>query len=84
MPNVQMAAELGERFREYKLGGAISIDGTLLELFASGSGTFTILKTLPAGSSCIVDFGAGWQSAMPPKAETAHDQGDLSGRMDTY
>lgn len=84
MPHIQMAAELGDRFQEYKLGGGISVDGTLLELFASTSGTFTVLKTLPAGLSCIVDFGVGWQSVTPPEVEATRNQGDLTDRTDTY
>ena len=43
-------------------GTASQSDGTLVEIFLAPSGTFTVIKTTPAGLSCVVDFGEGWQT----------------------
>jgi hypothetical protein len=46
---------------------AIGIDGnsTLVEIFASKAGTWTIVVTRPNGSSCVVGAGDSWEE-MPP------------------
>jgi hypothetical protein len=45
------------------LGRGVSNDGTLIEIFmAQKDGTFTVIKTTPDGTSCVVDFGEGWQT----------------------
>lgn len=51
------------------LGGTTA---ALYEVFASESGTFTILMSRPDGLSCIVAAGKGWrQVGEPPKQEEA-------------
>ena len=54
--------QLRAHFDEKVLGRGISSDGTLIEIFMSPKGTFTVIKTTPAGMSCVVDFGDGWQT----------------------
>ena len=54
----KLSAEYGEKV----LGHGVSGDGTLVEIFLAPSGTFTVIKTTPAGLSCVVDFGEGWQT----------------------
>ena len=36
-------------------------DGTLLEVFVSPQGTWTVLVSSPQGHSCIAAIGEGWQ-----------------------
>jgi len=84
MPHDEMAAEIGRRFEEFKISGGLSIDGALVELFASRGGTFTILKKVPSGLSCIVDFGVGWRSVTPPEAEATGHQGGPADSIDSY
>jgi hypothetical protein len=56
-------AKLRQEFGEKVLGRGVSNDGTLLEIFmAQKDGTFTVIKTTPDGTSCVVDFGEGWQT----------------------
>jgi hypothetical protein len=61
-PHEELEGELRQAYNEKKLGHGISGDGNLVEIFMSSAGSFTVIKTSPAGVSCIVDFGEGWQS----------------------
>jgi len=54
----KLRAEYGEKI----LGRGVSGDGTLVEIYLAPSGSFTVIKTTPAGLSCVVDFGEGWQT----------------------
>ena len=54
----KLRAEYGEKI----LGHGVSGDGTLVEIYLAQSGSFTVIKTTPAGLSCVVDFGEGWQT----------------------
>jgi hypothetical protein len=54
----KLHAEYGEKI----VGHGLSRDGTLLEIYLAPSGSFTVIKTTPAGLSCVVDFGEGWQT----------------------
>ena len=49
-------------YGEKILGHGVSSDGTLVEIYLAPSGSFTVIKTTPAGLSCVVDFGEGWQT----------------------
>src|SRR5215475_2081503 len=63
LPHDSADAKLRTEFGEKVLGRGISKDGTLLEIFmAQKDGTFTVIKTTPQGTSCVVDFGEGWQT----------------------
>ncbi len=58
----QVEEQLHRTYNEKKIGHGVSGDGNLIEVFMSSTGNFTVIKTSPAGVSCIVDFGEGWQS----------------------
>ena len=62
LPHEQAEQQLHRTYNEKKIGHGISGDGNLIEVFMSSAGSFTVIKTSPAGVSCIVDFGEGWQS----------------------
>jgi hypothetical protein len=62
MPHESADDKLRAEFGEKVLGHGVSGDGTLVEIFLAPSGTFTVIKTTPAGLSCVVDFGEGWQT----------------------
>jgi hypothetical protein len=62
LPHDSADEKLGSEFGEKVLGRGVSSDGTLVEIFLSSSGTFTVMKTTPKGMSCVVDFGEGWQT----------------------
>jgi len=62
MPHEGADDKLRTEYGEKVLGHGVSKDGTLVEIFLAPSGTFTVIKTTPAGLSCVVDFGEGWQT----------------------
>lgn len=62
LPHDSAGDKLRAEFGEKVLGRGVSSDGTLVEIFLSPSGTFTVIKTTPKGMSCVVDFGEGWQT----------------------
>ncbi len=62
MPHEGADDKLRAEYGEKVLGHGVSKDGTLVEIFLAPSGTFTVIKTTPAGLSCVVDFGEGWQT----------------------
>lgn len=62
LPHDSADDKLRAEFGEKVLGRGVSSDGTLVEIFLSQSGTFTVIKTTPKGMSCVVDFGEGWQT----------------------
>jgi hypothetical protein len=51
------------RYKEQLSGRGISLaDGTLMELYLSEDGTFSILKSWPNGMTCLSHSGTDWQS----------------------
>ena len=62
LPHDSAGDKLRAEFGEKVLGRGVSSDGTLVEIFLSSRGTFTVIKTTPKGMSCVVDFGEGWQT----------------------
>ena len=62
MPHEGADDKLRLEYGEKVLGHGVSKDGTLVEIYLAQSGSFTVIKTTPAGLSCVVDFGEGWQT----------------------
>lgn len=62
MPHDGAGDKLHAEYGEKIAGHGLSRDGTLLEIYLAPSGSFTVIKTTPAGLSCVVDFGEGWQT----------------------
>ena len=62
MPHEGAGDKLHAEYGEKIAGHGLSRDGTLLEIYLAPSGSFTVIKTTPAGLSCVVDFGEGWQT----------------------
>jgi hypothetical protein len=58
----KLVGTLQKTYREKPIALGLSQDGSLVELLASADGsTWTILVTLPNGSSCIATAGEDWQ-----------------------
>lgn len=62
---------LSEKYRESPRAMAIAKETSLLEIFTSKSGSWTILVTQPAGPSCIIGAGQSWEEIPLQKEMTA-------------
>lgn len=51
---------LKAKYAERSVATGLATDGKLIEVFASTSGTWTMLVTLPNGTSCYLASGVGW------------------------
>lgn len=65
-PHDVIAAQLEEKYKEVSLGGGLSKSGYIVEIFASPSGSWTAVITVPNQPSCLMDAGEGWQTRVPP------------------
>ena len=59
-PRDQIVKALGENFKETPVGMGVTEPGQLIELFASSSGSWTMVATTPNGTSCLVAAGESW------------------------
>jgi len=69
----KMLGDLASTYQEKPMAIGLSQDGSLVELLTTSDGsTWTILVTLPNGTSCIATAGQDWQqlisSTMVPAA----------------
>lgn len=60
---------LSSRYEEQPVSLGVTATGSLLEILASPSGTWTIIVTIPNGPTCLVSSGEGWRSAPVQLAE---------------
>jgi hypothetical protein len=64
----QITEHLEKEYGEVIVGLGLDNSGRMiLEVYASPSGTWTVLVTVAGGPSCIRATGQGWQSAAPQK-----------------
>jgi hypothetical protein len=57
-----VVAKLGEKYGEVRRGGGLAGATAIFEIWASeATGTWTILKSMPNGQSCVMAVGEGWQ-----------------------
>ncbi len=64
----KMVDTLNKRFKESRFAMGLSSRVSLLEIFVSKKGTWTILTTRANGRTCIVAAGKSWVN-MPVKLE---------------
>ncbi len=56
-----VVAKLGDKYGEVRRGGGLAGPTAIFEIWASeATGTWTILKTMPDGMSCVMAVGDGW------------------------
>ena len=58
----EMVAGLEKRYAETPVSMGLASNGAVVEVFASASGTWTIIMTHPNGLSCLVVAGEGWEA----------------------
>lgn len=68
-------AQLADKYGETRRGIGMAANQSVLEIFAAtATGTWTIIVTMPDGSSCLVASGEGYEpvtEALPAKGEPA-------------
>lgn len=60
-------SQLHELYGERRVGYGLAANGSVIELFASPNGSFTLFVTLPEGVSCLIATGQSWEP--PPDPE---------------
>ena len=63
----KIVAELEWKYGEYLQSAGLRNGTTMVEVFASESGSWSILYTQPDGTSCFVATGEAWQNQNPVK-----------------
>ncbi len=53
---------LSNRYSEVPIAMGLSAEGSVLEILASDTGSWTLIVTRPSGVSCVVAHGQGWES----------------------
>ena len=64
-PRVSILEQLERDFAETPVSRGLASNGTVLELLVSASGTWTMLISLPNGSSCFGAAGEMWEVVQP-------------------
>ncbi len=57
-----MLAQLSTRYAEEPVAMGMATNGTLVEVLASGGGSFTILYTTAEGLTCMMAAGNHWET----------------------
>ena len=60
---------LATKYEEHPVSLGITATGSLLEVLASPSGSWTIIVSVPGGPTCLVSSGEGWRGAPVQLAE---------------
>lgn len=66
-PRGTVTTQLHELYGERRIGYGLAANGSVVELFASPDGSFTLVATLPHGESCLVASGRSWEPPPPPE-----------------
>lgn len=65
----EFVSKLQKSYAEKQISLGLASNGTMIEVFASEHGTFSIVITQPSGKSCLVAAGDNWQNTPVRKAE---------------
>lgn len=63
-PHDAIVKSLAEQYRESPQSVGMVDSKTVVEVFVSDQGTWTIIATDTAGESCILSAGEGWDTAV--------------------
>ena len=71
-PRDQIVAALDGKFGEYRIGGGVTPNAaSIIEIFVSESGTWTVVETTPDGVSCIAAVGTDFEITTPVAGDPA-------------
>ena len=59
----EIVEKLKKGYAESPISIGLASNGSIIEIFASEQGTFSIVISQPGGNSCMVAAGENWQSA---------------------
>lgn len=60
-PREQLVTTLTKQFKETPVGIGLAQPGQVLEVFASPSGSWSMVMTMPNGTSCLIAAGENWE-----------------------
>ncbi len=75
-PRPKLLGYLSDKFSERPIALGLTSDGNVLEVAASGDGSWTILVTLPTGMTCAVAAGEKW-AKVTPATQISSEDGDF-------
>ncbi len=61
-PRAAVAQSLAAQYREKPQSIGVVDDKTVVEVFVSDAGTWTIIATDTDGNSCVISAGEGWDN----------------------
>lgn len=64
-PRDAIVEALDGKYAERRLGAGLQPGRGVIEVYASESGTWTLLLTLPNGASCVLAAGEAWSGPAP-------------------
>ena len=67
-PRADIIAGIDKKYKERPNAFGIAGEKTLVELFTSATGSWTMIMTRPGGVSCIMAVGQSWETLPQPKA----------------
>jgi hypothetical protein len=62
---------LGDKYKEAPAGYGLVGGRSMVEVYVSEKGTFTLVSTYANGVSCILAAGDNWEMSPPPKKLTS-------------
>jgi hypothetical protein len=60
-PRNQLVKLLSDRYKEDPVGIGLAQPGQVLEIFASQTGTWSMVMTMPDGQACLIAAGDNWE-----------------------
>ncbi len=66
-----LVATLEKTYSETPVSVGLASNGAIIEIFASPTGTFTIILTQPNGLTCVMAAGENWED-LPNRLAGAH------------
>lgn len=67
----KIVEQLKNQYGEVLVGRGLAANNTLLEVFASASGTWTALASNASGMSCLSSAGEGWKAYETDNSKSA-------------
>jgi len=70
-PREQLVKVLADQYKEDPVGIGLARPGQVLEVFASSSGSWTMVMTMPDGKACLIAAGDNWEMVTKIKGNPA-------------